>query len=284
MTNQITEQQIQLPNIRLNVAIGGNQKGEPILLLHGFPDAWFGWESVMEQLINQGFRVIAPDQRGYNLSQKPKEKRAYHTENIVQDAIDLMQHFGYEKFCLAGHDFGGYIAWQIALNHEKRLNKLVILSCFHPKVVTNIAKLHWKQWLKSWYLIFFKLPNLPECFIRFNNFYFLRKNVSQHLSTAEKQQYLQSWQQENFVESALDWYRAPIRSIKNPNLTLPVLIIWGEKDAYLGLEGGKRSLDFCENGKIKIIENASHWLMQENTAEVVQLISNFFESKKPYLK
>jgi pimeloyl-ACP methyl ester carboxylesterase len=275
MTNQITEQRIELPNITLNVAIGGNKNGQPILLLHGYPDAWFGWKKVMERLINNGFRVIAPDQRGYNLSDKPKGKVAYHTENIVQDAIDLMTYLGYEKFSLAGHDFGGYIAWQIALTHEKRLEKLFILSCFHPKVITNIAKLHWRQWLKSWYLIFFKFPKLPELFIRFNNYYFLRQNISQHLTNEEKQEYIQSWQQPHFIESALNWYRAPIQSIKNPNLNLPVLIIWGENDAYLGLEGARWSLDFCSNGELKVIEDASHWLMLENTTSISKSIINF---------
>jgi pimeloyl-ACP methyl ester carboxylesterase len=278
MTNQITEQRIKLSNITLNVATGGDKKGEPILLLHGYPDAWFGWKPVMAQLIQKGFRVIAPDQRGYNLSDKPVERTAYHSENIVQDAIDLMAYFGYERFSLAGHDFGGYIAWQIALTHEKRIHKLIILSCFHPKVIQNIAKLNWRQWLKSWYLIFFKLSKLPELFIRFNNFHFLRHNISQHLSEEEKQQYIQSWQQPNFVESTINWYRAPINVIKRPQLSLPVLIIWGKNDAYLGLEGARKSLKFCENGELKIIENASHWLMQENTKRVTEMMTDFLSS------
>jgi len=275
MTNEITEQHIQLPNISLNVAIGGDKNGRPILLLHGYPDAWFGWRKVMKELMNQGFRVIAPDQRGFNLSDKPKGKLAYHSENIVQDALDLMSYFGYEKFSLAGHDFGGYIAWQITLNHSKRLDKLMIFNCFHPKVIQNIPKLNWRQWLKSWYLLFFKLPKLSELFIRFNNFYFLRNNISQHLSEEEKQEYIASWQQPFFTESTINWYRAPIYRIKNPIIDLPVLIVWGEKDAFLGLEGARRSMDYCKNGELKIIKNASHWILQENNDVVIEMMTDF---------
>ena len=117
MNNNIIEKRIKVKNITLNVAIAGDENGKVILLLHGYPDAWFGWEKIILLLINQGYRVIAPDQRGYNLSDKPEGVQSYYTENIVQDALHLMSHLGYANFYLAGHDYGAYIAWIIALKH-----------------------------------------------------------------------------------------------------------------------------------------------------------------------
>lgn len=266
--NSIIEYEIKLPNITLNVAISDNEKDKPILLLHGYPDVWFGWEEVMKVLINQGFRVIAPDQRGYNLSEKPKGIKAYSPQNMVKDAFDLMTYLGYEKFDLAGHDYGGYIAWSMSLLQPNRIDKLVIVAGLHPMVWQNIRQVSWTQWLRSWYLLFFKLPKIPEWLMTKNDFQYLFYNHSKSLTIEEKQRYHKAFAQPNAVQSMINWYRAKPIQIKNPYLKMPVLILWGEKDLYLTVESAKACLKYCPKGKLEIIENGSHWLLLENVERV----------------
>lgn len=273
----IIEQRIQLPNITLNVGIAGDSDGKPILLLHGYPDAWFGWEKVMLELIKNGFRVIAPDQRGYNLSDKPNGVKPYHTENLVQDAVDLMTNLGYEIFDLAGHDYGAYVAWNTALKHPKKVRKLLIMGGLHPAVLQNIKDLGWRQWTKSWYLLFFRMNRFPEWLMKKNNFQFLHYNHSTTLNLEERNRYTNAWSQPNSVESMINWYRVPPVKIENPFLKMPVLIIWGEKDLYLTTKAANACLKYCPKGQLTIIENASHWLMLEKTERVVTEMIAFFD-------
>jgi len=272
----IIEQRIKLPNITLNVAIAGRLDAKPILLLHGYPDAWFGWEKVMLELVKDGFRVIAPDQRGYNLSDKPEGVKPYHTENMAQDAIDLMRNFGYETFDLAGHDYGAYVAWNTALKYPEKVNRLLIMGGLHPTVVQNIKDLGWRQWVKSWYLLFFKLKKFPEWLMTKDNFKYLHLNHSKSLNSQERERYTSAWSQPNTVESIINWYRVPLMKIENPILQMPVLILWGEKDLYLTIKSAEACLEYCPKGELKIIDEASHWLMLEETGRVVQEMTTFF--------
>jgi pimeloyl-ACP methyl ester carboxylesterase len=274
---KILEERIKLPNITLNVAAAGDLYGKPILLLHGCPDAWFAWEKVMKGLVKYGFRVIAPDQRGYNLSDKPNGIKPYHTENLVQDAIDLMTYFGYDKFDLAGHDYGAYVAWITALEFPNRVNKLLIMGGLHPTILQNIKDLSWKQWIKSWYILFFRMKRLPEWVIRRNNFQFFHYNHSVTLDAKSRERYAAAWSQPNSIESMINWYRVPPVKIENPFLEMSVLMIWGEKDLYLTTEAADACLKFCPKGKLIIIKGASHWLMLEETNRVVEEMIAFFE-------
>jgi pimeloyl-ACP methyl ester carboxylesterase len=274
---KILEQRIKLPNITLNVAIAGNLDGKPILLLHGYPDAWFGWEKVMKDLTKHDFRIIAPDQRGYNLSDKPKGVKAYYTQNLVQDAIDLMTHFGYDKFDLAGHDYGGYVAWIMALQFPNKVRKLLIISGLHPSILQNAKDLGWQQMIKSWYLIFFRLKKIPEWLLKKNHFKLLHDNHSFSLNAASRERYTAAWSQANSIESMINYYRVPPIKIENPFLKMPVLIIWGEKDLYLTTKAAYASLKYCPKGKLQIIKNASHWLILEETDRVVKEMVDFFK-------
>ena len=271
----IIEQRITLPNITLNVAFSDNEEDKPVLFLHGYPDAWFGWEKIMKRLIKSGFRVIAPDQRGYNLSDKPKHISAFANDRLIQDATDLMTYFGYERFHLAGHDYGAYLAYLIGLEYPERVLKLITISGLHPTVFQNLRQLGIRQWLKSWYLTFFHLPRLPEKLMQYNNFQFLFQNHSTKLTAVEKQRYQKAWSQQDAVKSMIHWYRTTPKKVDNPYLKMPVLILWGEKDLYLTTAAAKANLSYCANGKLIVIKNASHWLMLENVKEVTEMISDF---------
>lgn len=271
----IIEQRIKLSNITLNVAFSTNEKDKPILLLHGYPDAWFGWQKVMERLINNGFRVIAPDQRGYNLSDKPTKISAYTNDILIQDAMDLMTYFGYERFYLVGHDYGAYLAYLIGLTKSERILKLITISGLHPTVFQNLRQVGFRQWLKSWYLTFFHLPKVPEKLMEYDNFKFLFHNHSTQLTKAEKQRYQLAFAQPNAVQSMINWYRTTPKKVTNPYLKMPVLILWGEKDLYLTTDSAKANLSYCQNGELIIFKNGSHWLMLENVDDVVEAMIGF---------
>lgn len=271
----IIEQRIALPHITLNVAFSDNENDTPILLLHGYPDAWFGWEKVMQQLMTNGFRVIAPDQRGYNLSDKPSQIKDFTSDLLAQDAIDLMQYFGYQQFHLAGHDYGAFIAFLLSIRKPNCISKLIIVSGLHPTVAQNLRQIGFRQWLKSWYLTFFHLPQLPEKLMQYNNFQFLFHNHSIRLTAKEKQRYRKAWSQPNAITSMINWYRSTPAKVNYPFLQMPVLILWGENDLYLTTDVAKANLNFCQNGELNIFDNASHWLLLENVEEVVEAMVNF---------
>lgn len=275
---KIIERRITLPNITLNVAFSDNINQPVILLLHGYPDAWFGWEKVMKLLVSKGFRVIAPDQRGYNLSDKPTSISAFANDILVQDALDLMNHFGYQQFFLAGHDFGAYLAFLIGIKAPNRVLKLITISGFHPTTYQNLHRLNFKQRLKSWYLTFFRLPLIPELLLTMKDYRLLFQNHSTQLSASEKQRYKKAWSTENALQSMINWYRSKPTIVKNPMLKMPVLILWGERDLYLSKDVAIKNLSFCKKGELLIITQASHWLLIENSTEVADKMTHFLLS------
>ena len=135
--------------------------GPLIVLLHGFPEFWFGWRLQIEPLVAAGFRVVAPDTRGYNLSSKPEGFEAYGVDLLADDIRGLIGELGAESALLVGHDWGGSIAWTVAMNHPEVVDRLAILNAAHPRRLSE--GLHNPNQLrKSWYFFFFAVPGLPE--------------------------------------------------------------------------------------------------------------------------
>ena len=124
----------------MHTALAGPADGEPVILLHGFPEAWFGWENQIEALANAGFRVIVPDQRGYNLSSKPVGVENYQTRSLVKDIVGLAKTLGLDSFHLAGHDWGAMIAWSLAMVVPRRIKRLAIANVPHPAVFTSYLR------------------------------------------------------------------------------------------------------------------------------------------------
>src|SRR5580693_3708879 len=123
--------------------------GPLIVLLHGFPEFWYGWRLQIEPLVAAGFRVVAPDTRGYNLSSKPEGFEAYGVDLLADDIRGLIQERGAESALLVGHDWGGSIAWTVAMNHPEVVNRLAILNAAHPRRLQEGLH-HPSQLRKSW--------------------------------------------------------------------------------------------------------------------------------------
>src|SRR5215472_17136559 len=149
-------------DIRLTGVAAGPKAGPAVILLHGFPEFWYGWRHQIGPLAEAGFRVIAPDQRGYDTSSKPAPVAAYSVGDLTSDVVAIIDQLGRDRVHLAGHDWGAVIAWNLALGHPDRLIRLAILNVPHPTVMQRNLRTNPRQWLKSWYGLFFQVPVLPE--------------------------------------------------------------------------------------------------------------------------
>ncbi len=274
----------QNANVRLHAIAAGPKEGPVVVLLHGFPEFWYGWRRQIEPLADAGLRVIVPDQRGYNLSSKPSGVAAYALTELVSDVIAIADQLGQEKIFLAGHDWGAAVAWSTALLYPQRIAKLVVLNVPHPSVMRRFMMKHMLQMLRSWYIFFFQLPYLPEAF--FSAFHFLvgarsllRSSRPGTFSAEDLNQYRTAWSQPGALTAMINWYRALFRiRAKFPDKTvrIPTRILWGERDAFLLAEMAHESLRYCKDAELFTFANASHWLQHEEPARVSELLIDFF--------
>ena len=273
-------EKITTNGIRLHTALAGPEEGEPVFLLHGFPDAWFGWEAQIGPLAEAGFRVIVPDQRGYNLSDKPDGVASYQMNTLVKDIIGLADALGYDRFHIAGHDFGAMVAWSLALSCPERIKKMVIANVPHPQVMSSYLRTHIKQILKSWYALFFQIPGLPEWVVKLNNWRFLISAMPDDLSAEERNRYREAWNQPAAMTGMMNWYRAFFRlqrqTTQFSQIQVPTLILWGKQDPHLSYEMATLSVELCDNGRLITFENATHWILHDEPEAVSNHIVHFF--------
>lgn len=269
--------------VQLYVIETGPLDGPLVFLLHGFPDFWWGWRHQIEALAVQGFRVIAPDGRGTNLSDKPQGVSAYDLDTLAADILGLADFFHRSTFCLAGHDWGGIIAWHLAARYPKRVERVAILNAPHPDVFLRFVRRHPKQMLKSTYAAFFQMPVLPEVILRWRNFALLRRALTRSsrpdtFAPDDLARYEQAWSQPGALTAMLNYYRALGRRrwTRIARVRVPTLLIWGARDAFLELGVGKASLKRCSDGQSLFLENAGHWVQLEEASAVSAALGRFF--------
>ena len=273
-------------DVGLHAVAAGPDSGPVVMLLHGFPEFWYGWHRQIEPLAAAGFRVIVPDQRGYNLSSKPAGVAAYALTDLVSDVIAIADQLGQEKISIAGHDWGAAVAWSVALLHPQRIAKLAVLNVPHPSVMRRFLSTRPRQVLRSWYMFFFQLPWLPEALFSAFNYRIgaralLRSSRLGTFSDEDLAQYRAAWSQTRAVTAMVNWYRALFRTrAKFPDkiVRVPTRILWGERDAFLLTEMAHESLRYCANADLLTFANASHWLQHEEPARVSELLIDFFRS------
>lgn len=277
---------VETNGIKLHVVQQGPEEGQLVILLHGFPEYWYGWRNQISDLANKGFRVWAPDQRGYNLSDKPKKVSDYRINHLVEDIAGLIKASGKEKAILVGHDWGGIVAWRVARVYPELLQKLVILNAPHEAAMTRQISQHPVQILKSSYILFFQLREIPERLFRLSDWNFavkVLKNSSQKgtFNKDDLQKYRAAWSRLGAMRSMINWYRANIRNLSDPTIpsrvTVPTLVIWGAKDHFLGHELASKSLEFCDEGQGVLLGEATHWVHHEEPEHVNNLIVNFID-------
>ncbi|WP_299289655.1 alpha/beta hydrolase [uncultured Mucilaginibacter sp.] len=278
---EITSQFYNVNGITLHAATAGPQQGKMMLFLHGFPEFSLGWKKQLLFFAAKGFRVIAPDQRGYNLSSKPKGVKAYRIENLVEDMVGLIQQLSTEKVILVGHDWGGGVAWELAGQYPELIEKLIVLNMPHLRVMRETLKSNARQMLRSWYTGFFQIPFLPEWMISWFNFKLMERSIigtalQNTFTRLEIGQYKSAWRQPGAVRAMINWYRA--YKYSRPafkRIQIPTLILWGTQDKFLLPQMAGKSNMLCAKGKLIYIDDATHWLHHEKAAKINQLILNF---------
>lgn len=279
----ITYRSIPVNSIHLNVALAGPADGTPVILLHGFPDASFGWDRQIAALAEAGFRVIAPDQRGYNLSDKPKGIPNYQMDLLVADILALADALGLPRFHLVGHDWGALVSWSLAARHPQRVERLAILNVPHPRVMRRYLKENRAQRARSWYMFFFQLPVLPELLLRLNRWQMLARAMCKGFSEAELDRFRAAWGQPGAITAMLNWYRSlfqqPRTAAPAQKIQMPTLIIWGKQDPHLMWQMAPDSLAECENGRLELLEDATHWVHQDQPEQVNRLLIGHFSKE-----
>ena len=271
--------------IRLHVVQSGSRYGSLVILLHGFPEFWYGWRRQIQPLAEAGFRVWVPDQRGYNLSDKPRGTAAYRFDELANDVIGLIDAAGVERCYLAGHDWGAAVAWWVALRYPDRLHKLAILNVPHPAVMVRYLMSSPAQLRRSWYMFFFQIPFLTEAILRNNDC----EPLVQALTAGSKpgsftqedlDKYRQAWWRKDAIKSMLNWYRAalqmPPKMDTDLRIRVPTLMLWGAQDAALGREMAQPSLDLCDEGELVFFESSSHWVQHDASEAVNKHLVEFF--------
>lgn len=273
---------IRANGINLHVALAGPKGGNPVILLHGFPDASFGWEKQIRALAESGFYVIVPDQRGYNLSDKPKGIQNYRVELLVADILALADALGLAQFNLAGHDWGAIVSWSLVDKHPERVKRLAILNVPHPRIMNEFLKGNLQQQLRSWYAFFFQLPALPEILTRAFNWKILADQMCKNYSEAELNRFRVAWSQPGAMTAMINWYRALFsrssEKVQTEKIQVPTQMIWGKLDPYLMWQMAPRSIALCENGRLEFVEDATHWVHQDRPEIVNQLLIEHFSA------
>jgi epoxide hydrolase 4 len=273
----------QSGQVRLHAVQSGDPDGPLAVLLHGFPEFWRSWIHQIDALASAGFWVIAPDQRGYNLSDRPALLDDYRTKNLVGDIVGLLDSTGRQKAHLVGHDWGGIAAWQLALQHPERVEKLAVLNAPHPTAMARHLSRSPRQMLRSLYALFFQLPGLPEAVLRNNDWQLLveamvKSSQPGAFSEEDFEQYRQAWWKKGAMTAMLNWYRAAFRFPDlpaNPILNVPALILWGMQDFALHSQLARDSLEYCPLGRLVLLENATHWLQHEQPERINQELLAF---------
>jgi pimeloyl-ACP methyl ester carboxylesterase len=276
---------IETNGIRLHVIQAGPEAGPLVIFLHGFPEFWYGWRQQIPHFAGAGFRVCVPDQRGYNLSDRPKGAAAYRLDALAADVLGLMDAMGREKAFLVGHDWGAAVAWWVAEHHPERVARVAVLNVPHGAVFLRHLLRHPSQWLKSAYMAFFQLPALPEALARRNNWrmatgFLQRSSRPGTFSPEDLARYREAWSRPGAYTAMLNWYRAllrrPPRYPDRPRITVPTLLIWGAGDRFLDKAMARPSIDLCDEGRLILVEEASHWVQHEEAARVNGWIEAFF--------
>ena len=277
---------IETNGIRLHVAQDGPSDGPLVILLHGFPEFSYGWRRQIPYLASAGYRVWAPDQRGYNLSDKPDRLAAYSLDELAADVVGLIDAAGKKQVFLVGHDWGAAVAWWVAAKYPDRLAKLVVMNVPHGSVMKEYLMSSFTQMRKSWYMFFFQIPWLPEMLAKRQNWKMIVESLTKSsrsgtFTDGDLDQYREAWSQPNAYRSMLNWYRALLQKPPKPpassRITVPTLLIWGAQDKFLRREMAQASIDLCDDGRLIFIEEASHWVQHEEAEQVNELVETFLK-------
>jgi pimeloyl-ACP methyl ester carboxylesterase len=267
--------EFQRADLVFDVDDSGPPDGEAVVLLHGYPENRTSWNAVTPHLVEQGFRVLAPDQRGYSPRARPKGRRAYAMQHLAGDIVALLDAADVEKAHVVGHDWGGGVAWALAAWHPHRLHTVTSLTTPHPRAMRK-AMLAGPQLLKSWYMLLFQLPVLPELSYSDRMQKRFRAALrSTGLNDDAIDRYIPPLREPGAATAALNWYRGvPFSSSLPETVSVPALYVYATRDAFLGRKAADLTGDYVEAPyRYEVLEGASHWLPEERPDTVARLVT-----------
>lgn len=285
---EIEHRDILTNGVRLHCVLAGPEDGPLVIALHGFPEFWRGMSGVVADLARAGFRVVAPDQRGYNLSEKPSGIDAYRIEELSADIVGIIDALGRERADVVGHDWGAAVAWWVALAHADRVNRLVIVNVPHPSVFAKEVRTNRTQTRKSWYIFAIQAPWAPEriAFSRRTRARFARMLARTANPGSLDERYLaqlrDAWAQPGAANGMLNWYRAAVRRrpdrLADKRVHVPTLILWGRKDVALSDTMVQPSADLCDDVRVQYFDDATHWVLHDEPERAPRLITEFLSA------
>lgn len=250
-----------------------------VVLLHGFPSFWYAWRHQLDSLAAAGYRVVAPDLRGYNRSSSPPGVGSYRPAELVADVRGLIEHRGASRATIVGHDWGGLIAWETAIREPEVVAQLAVLNAPHPAVYRRALVHSPAQLLRSWYVFAVQLPWLPERLLGADDYALLETTLSETatdgtFTPAEIDRYREAMARTDSLSGPLNYYRAigretigdGVRSLlpgmetRDPTVTVPTLVLWGEQDPVLGTELLDGLHQWVPERRVRRFPDAGHWV------------------------
>jgi len=265
-----------------------------ILCLHGFPEHAISWRHQIPLFVRLGYRVWAPNQRGYGRTTRPEPVAAYDIEHLLADVAGLIDAAQARSVTLVGHDWGAAVAWLFAIRQIRPLERLVIMNVPHPALFTRALKTSWRQRLRSWYAAFFTIPYLPEFLLGLDGSRAIGRAFTS--SACDRSRfgpevlafYRARASEPGALRAMLNWYRAAARGgmaaqLRRglPKIEIPTLMIWGEEDVALGKETTYGTHRYVRDLRLAYLPGASHWVQQDAPERVDALLETFLAESRP---
>ena len=281
----ITTREIAANGFTFHCRECGPKGGEPVILLHGFPESSRMWTPLLPVLAEAGYRVLAPDQRGYSPGARPEGIDNYRYANLASDVTALADAVGFERFHLVGHDWGAGAGWAVVARSPERIASWAALSVPHVAAFGRAIREDEDQAKRSTYITFFQQPGVAEAALSANDFEGL-KNVWSASSEEEKAEYLALFSQPGALTAALNWYRGSRGidpddpEVQFGDVTTPTLLVWGNQDQAIGRKGVEDAAAYMK-GPYKFVElDAGHWLIQEKPDEVIAELTGHLKANR----
>lgn len=272
MTTQ--SQEVRRGDLSFSVDAAGPETGEPVLLLHGFPETRHMWRAQLDALASAGFRAVAPDQRGYARGARPPRTEDYATDLLVADAVGIMDSLGHSRFHLVGHDWGGQIAWLIAASQPARLLSLSVLSRPHPAAFVRAMREDAAQSTRSGHHRAFREADAVQR-MRDAELKPLRKAmIDQGVPAGDADVYCRQLLEPGAIEGAMSWYRASgLQAAETPPVRVPTLYVWGDADATVGRMAAELTGQYVEAPyRFEEVAGAGHFVVDQFPARVSECL------------
>lgn len=272
--------------LRLHAVLAGSEDGDLVVLLHGFPDCWYSWAKLIPRLAKAGYRVVALDQRGYNLSAKPEGISQYALDLLTADVREVIRGLGREQAIVVGHDWGGVVAWRLAMDYPEVVSRLAILNAPHPRAMARELKTNPTQQLRSWYTGFFQISRLPEALLTLSPrasarlFYQQLAVCKDAYSDQDLEVLAAAMAQPGAMTAMLNWYRAAVRfppAKHTQTIEQPTLVLWAEDDPALAKSLTYGLENWVPNMRLRYFPSCGHWVHGEMPGEVNDELLQFLE-------